>query len=1186
MRGQIVMRYSTLRFLIVLIAPALCFATSGLHDWEIRYDGSIQTSHLDVKITKAGEWDHMAVPELSCVTEKGAPNLPMKLVYVALDGQNEVLGARCAVECERVDGTFRIRPTPEHRQVGDGEEIPLEPDPRIYGSQELYPESAVELLGVGDLYGQRIAVLAVYPFQVRPALGELWFNRTLDLSLEYGGVQRIETRPFRLKERHRDLFETMVRGRVFNPEDVRIQTGSGGAGIRSLPEGSYDYVVITSETLEPSFEPLTDWKTRKGVPSTIVTTAYIYSNYSGASNAERIRNFIVDANADWGAIWFLLGGDTSVIPYSTYNYVGDAIPSDFYYGDVDDDWFSEVFVGRATADNASEADIFVDKVLTYEVDPPLTDYPLKALFMGFDLDASTPSEVMKDAIDTYYVPAQFDPITKVYDSDASNHKSDAISGLNQGYHLVNHSDHCNQWVLGVGYVNHGWTLSTGQVQGLTNGDEQSIFYSLGCWTNAYDYNDCIAEYFVRNASGGGVGYIGNSRYGWYIPGSYNAASMRYDRAFFKSLFQDSIIHLGQTLADSKDDNYPYDSYTRYIVCELTLLGDPEMPIWTDGPDALDVTHESVLPQGISDFDVSVTSGGSPVDSAFVCLFKAEDVYECGYTDAAGELTLEVEPDSNGTMYVTVTRHNYVPYADSAEVGGLPAPALYFPVDGEWVADSLIVFDWESLMPSSMGPEGGGYDSMPGCPGYVLHVSTLPDYSDTVFFDSTGLDSMCVELPEGPFHWQVWLHNGFGIEGPPGRDSFGVDVSEPSRPDLVFPTSGFVSNQSYTFFLWSSSDDPVSGIAGYILQYADNPDFLDPATWWTTDTTYYEPVEDTTHYWRVRSVDNADIPSEWSAEWSFTIDTNVPDAPELQEPVGGTWLTDTLVDFRWGEVTLNAPGEYTKASKGLGGGEGNLESTPVAYVMLVSESSGLLDTVALDTLSSDSTVLDLEDGFYYWQLYAYDEAGNVSMASLDSFGVDVTSPPAPGLLSPTDGCTLSYTLTDTLTFLWSAVLDASSGLDFYELYYTDTTVQCTPPETTFCLTPYPVCDFTWKVRAIDVAGNEGPWSEEWSFILTSVAEGESEPKPSVLRLAPGRPNPARDHLSIRYEIPREGRVSLRVFNAAGILVREIEAGTLTPNRYESRWNLDDGRGERVSPGIYLIALEMDGRKFSRKVVVAE
>ena len=51
----------------------------------------------------------------------------------------------------------------------------------------------------------------------------------------------------------------------------------------------------------------------------------------------------------------------------------------------------------------------------------------------------------------------------------------------------------------------------------------------------------------------------------------------------------------------------------------------------------------------------------------MCLFKNDEVYVNGYTDAQGEAILSINPTTPDTMWVTVTGHNYIPYEGYAIV---------------------------------------------------------------------------------------------------------------------------------------------------------------------------------------------------------------------------------------------------------------------------------------------------------------------------------------------------------------------------------------------------------------------------------------------------------------------------------------------------------------------------------------
>lgn len=55
--------------------------------------------------------------------------------------------------------------------------------------------------------------------------------------------------------------------------------------------------------------------------------------------------------------------------------------------------------------------------------------------------------------------------------------------------------------------------------------------------------------------------------------------------------------------------------------------------------------------------------------------------------------------------------------------------------------------------------------------------------------------------------------------------------------------------------------------------------------------------------------------------------------------------------------------------------------------------------------------------------------------------------------------------------------------------------------------------------------------------------------------------------------------MRVLDASGRMVRDLEPGV-----GGTRWALDDARGARVSPGIYIVVLEAAGARRARRVAV--
>jgi len=184
--------------------------------------------------------------------------------------------------------------------------------------------------------------------------------------------------------------------------------------------------------------------------------------------------------------------------------------------------------------------------------------------------------------------------------------------------------------------------------------------------------DSIGEHFVLSGSGGGPVFVGNSRFGWYFPGDPGGGpSDRYDQEFFNSLFFENFYKVGETLAYSKIGFIPEsenDGPERWLQYALNLLGDPELPIWTGVPENLVVNHPSEVLTGSRQVTITVKdNGGNAVENALVCLQKDPDVYVYGCTDSAGKVTFDISPSFPGSMDVTVTKHNFLPYENTLQV---------------------------------------------------------------------------------------------------------------------------------------------------------------------------------------------------------------------------------------------------------------------------------------------------------------------------------------------------------------------------------------------------------------------------------------------------------------------------------------------------------------------------------------
>jgi hypothetical protein len=646
---------------------------------------SVDLSREEISFRNVGEYDLIRIVGCDLTDAVGEPQLPAKLVHVVLPSGARVSGlAVVRVQSQEVPGEFLISPAqnPEILPIPGFtmKKAPFAPPkPSVYESLEPYPRNPVELMSVGNMGSYRIASILVYPFQYIGKERRLIYYSKIECVLECQPSKQ----PFLQGGSH--SMEKIVKGLVLNPDAVEA---------KSSQQAECEYLIVTSPEFASNFQVLADWKTQKGIPARVVTTDSIYENSEGVDEAEKVRNFIKHAYQNLGTQWVLLGGDAEIVPdrvaYAmTCEYYGhpdeDSLRADLYYSDLDGTWnsngngiygeiadsvdlYPEVFVGRAPASTKAEARYFATKVAIYEKDPP-TDYQLDILFLGAilwdDPWPYTDAGVGKNIIDSLYVPPRFDPITKLYESLGNESYTSVMDALNEGQNLINHDGH--GWInyMGVGEGH----LDGSDMDALRNGYHFGILYSIGCWVGAFHY-DAISEHFVNNPLGGGVAFIANSSYGWGSPGNPGFGySDRFDHTFYEKLFLERINRIGAAIALSKAHYAPRSrapNVYRWHQYQLNLLGDPEMPIWTDLPAELTVSFPESVCVGTSRLLITVTSDG-PVVGALVCVTKEGEVYERDYTGFEGKTSLDISPTAPGFLTLTVTAVDHLPSIDSIAV---------------------------------------------------------------------------------------------------------------------------------------------------------------------------------------------------------------------------------------------------------------------------------------------------------------------------------------------------------------------------------------------------------------------------------------------------------------------------------------------------------------------------------------
>jgi len=111
-------------------------------------------------------------------------------------------------------------------------------------------------------------------------------------------------------------------------------------------------------------------------------------------------------------------------------------------------------------------------------------------------------------------------------------------------------------------------------------------------------------------------------------------------------------------------------------------------------------------------------------------------------------------------------------------------------------------------------------------------------------------------------------------------------------------------------------------------------------------------------------------------------------------------------------------------------------------------------------------------------------------------------------------------------------------------------------------------YYYVVRHRDVYGRLGEPSNE---VLSQYPTGVSD-APAEFRLVGSFPNPFNPKTTIRFELPGERVVDLRVYDASGHLIRDLRQGNLYPaGRHEATWDGRDAVGRPTAAGVYFYRL---------------
>jgi hypothetical protein len=94
------------------------------------------------------------------------------------------------------------------------------------------------------------------------------------------------------------------------------------------------------------------------------------------------------------------------------------------------------------------------------------------------------------------------------------------------------------------------------------------------------------------------------------------------------------------------------------------------------------------------------------------------------------------------------------------------------------------------------------------------------------------------------------------------------------------------------------------------------------------------------------------------------------------------------------------------------------------------------------------------------------------------------------------------------------------------------------------------------------------------IPTGTESGPSE-IPDVFALDQNYPNPFNPTTTVKYDLPEEATVTLKIYNVLGQEVLTLVSGTQAAGRYQAVWDGRNNFGTPVSSGVYFYRIEATG-----------
>ena len=475
--------------------------------------------------------------------------------------------------------------------------------PRTGGDQPWSPADPVLSARSGSFGGYTLASVLLCPAELLPD-GDLRIARRGTLQLGWKpGPEAVETR------RRTEVFGRLVRGVVDNPREVDANAPMSRPGTDS----DVEYLVVADQDYVDDVQPLLDLHESNGMSTGVLTVQEAVGGFSGADDAERLRNAISHYRENMGTVFVLLAGDETLVPdrqvyTECENVPPEYAPTDLYFSDLDGTWdangdgvygqagdgmdlYDDVLLGRGLFDDHATAELFVSRSVSYQSSPPDGGWTERGLLCGAVLFEELGYTGAKGADSVAAaLPVDWD-ITKAYQPLGGDGIDTHIPVLQQGTAWNYYAGHGND--RGIYWSETPMTMmTTWLADTLHNAQRAGVHTSIACHPGDFRDGRCCAERLLQCPTGGAVSVTFNTTYGWEGFWPALGASEKLCIDLTRAVFREKLPTIGAAVSAARAQRIPemHGGYDRTLQSLLAwnAFHDPALQV-------MGVTPESQLP---------------------------------------------------------------------------------------------------------------------------------------------------------------------------------------------------------------------------------------------------------------------------------------------------------------------------------------------------------------------------------------------------------------------------------------------------------------------------------------------------------------------------------------------------------------------------------------------------------------